>query len=121
MLTITKPAANRVDIHLDGKIDADMMSSALDDLLEKSDGVTNGVMLYRISEFALPTLAAIGVELARVPRLFGLLSRFDRCAVLSDVAWLRKAAVIEGAILPGLDIRAFALDETEAAEAWLAE
>ena len=31
MLTITKPAADRVDIVLDGKIDADIMRKALDD------------------------------------------------------------------------------------------
>lgn len=120
MLTITKPQPNRVDIELRGKVDADAMRVALDDLLAKSEDVRHGRMLYRIPEFALPTFGALGVEMRRLPKLFGLLGRFDRCAVLSDAAWLRTAAEIEGALFPGITIKSFPLDEAEAAEAWLA-
>jgi len=118
---MTKPAANRVDIDIAGPIDADMMRAGLDDLIEKSEGVENGRMLYRIVDFEFPTLGAIGVEFVRLPKLFALLGKFDRCAVLSDIQWLGKAAEIEGALIPGLDIKAFDLDEADAAEAWLAE
>ena len=120
MFTITKPSANRIDIDLNGSLDAETMATALDDLLEKSQDITNGKMLYRITEFALPSLAAIGVEITRLPKMFGLLGKFDKCAVLSDAAWLRTAAEIEGALFPGIRIRSFELDQTEAAEAWLA-
>ncbi|MEI4233819.1 STAS/SEC14 domain-containing protein [Roseovarius sp. D22-M7] len=121
MLTITKPAENRVDIELSGRVDAEAMSTALDDLIAKSDDVTKGRMLYKIPEFAMPTLGAIGVELARMPKLFGLLGKFDRCAVLSDASWIRNAAEVEGALFPGIEIKSFELAETAAAEAWLAE
>lgn len=121
MLTITKPSENRVDIELRGELDADTMRTALDDLIEKSENVTGGRMLYRIPEFAMPTLGAIGVEFSRLPKLFGLLGKFDRCAVLSDAGWIRTAAEVEGRLFPGIEIKAFALDEVEAAEAWLAE
>lgn len=121
MLTITKPSANRVDIELSGSVDAEVMRTALDELIAKSDDVTNGRMLYTIPEFAMPTLGAIGVELARMPKLFGLLGKFDRCAVLSDAGWLRKAAEVEGALFPGIEIKSFELAETAEAEAWLAE
>lgn len=120
MLTIKKPEPNRLDIELSGTLDASMMALALDDLIEKSEGIRNGRMLYRIPEFALPTLGAIGVEFTRLPKLFGLLGKFDRCAVLTDAGWLQKAAEIEGALFPGIDIRAFALDDAAGAEAWLA-
>lgn len=121
MLTINKPAPHRLDITLSGKIDAEMMRTALDDLIEKSEGVTNGVMCYRISDFAMPDLGALGVEFARLPKLFGLLGKFDQCAVLSDAGWIRTAAEIEGALLPGLEIKAFELNQEDAAEAWLAK
>ena len=121
MLTITKPAPNRIDIEFRGALDAETMRLALDDLIEKSEGVTNGRMLYTIPEFSMPTLGAIGVELKRLPKLFGLLGKFDRCAVLSDAGWIRTAAEIEGALIPGLQIKSFELDDTEAAEAWLSE
>lgn len=121
MLSVSKPAPNRVDIELSGILDAELMASGLDDLIEKSEGVTNGKMLYRIPEFSMPTVSALAVELQRLPKLFGLLGKFDRCAVLSDAAWLRTAAEIEGALIPGIKIKSFELYETAAAEAWLAE
>jgi hypothetical protein len=119
MLTITKPDVNRVDIELSGKISAEEMANGLDDLLELSQDVNKGTMLYTITSFAFPDLGAIVVEMARLPKLLGLLGRFDRCAVLSDAAWLRSAAEIEGALIPGFDIKAFDLEERDAAEAWL--
>ena len=120
MLTITKPSADRVDITLDGKIDADIMRTALDDLIAKSDGVKGGKMLYRITNFELPTLSAIAVEFTRLPKLFDLLGAFDKCAVLSDSDWLKKAAEIEGALFPGIEIKSFGLDQQDVAEEWLA-
>ena len=120
MLKVTKISPNRVDIELNGSLDADGMRDGLDALIEQSEGVENGLMLYTISEFAMPSAAALAVEFARLPKLFGLIGKFDRCAVLSDAAWLRTAAEIEGAVIPGLAIKAFELGENEAAEAWLA-
>ncbi len=119
MLTITKPSANRVDIRLEGALDADAMAQGLDDLIAKSEGVEAGLMLYTIPEFTMPTLGAITVEMWRLPKLLGLLGKFDRCAVLSDAAWLRTAAEVEGALIPGLVIKAFELDDRAAAESWL--
>ena len=120
MLTITKPSSNRVDIVLNGKLDSETMERGLDDLIELSEGVKNGRMLYTITDLAFPTLGAIGVELSRLPKLFGLLGKFDRCAVLSDEGWLRTAAEIEGKLFPGIEIKSFKLGETDAAETWLA-
>ncbi|MGB5835349.1 MAG: STAS/SEC14 domain-containing protein [Thiohalocapsa sp.] len=121
MLTITKSSPNRVDIEFSGALDAETMRVSLDDLIAKSEDVTNGRMLYKIPEFAMPTLGAIGVELQYLPKLFGLLGKFDRCAVLSDASWIRTAAEIEGALFPGIVIKSFELHDMEAAEAWLAE
>jgi hypothetical protein len=121
MLKITKPSPDRVDIALSGALDADAMRAGLDELIAMSEGVRNGRMLYRITDFAMPTLGAFAVELQRLPKLFALVARFDRCAVLSDTAWLRRAAEIEGALIPGLEVKSFGLGDAAAAEAWLAE
>jgi len=121
MLTVSKPSPNRVDIELSGTLDAETMRTALEDLIAKSEDVTNGRMLYTIPEFAMPTLGALGVELQFLPKLFGLLGKFDRCAVLSDASWIRTAAEIEGALFPGITIKSFELDNLEAAETWLSE
>ena len=119
MLTITKRSENRLDIELSGMLDAATMNAGLGDLLDKSEGISNGIMLYRIPEFTMPTLAALGVEFGYMPKLFSLIGRFKKAAVLSDAAWIRTAAEVEGAILPGIDIKAFPMDAENEAEAWL--
>ena len=119
MLKVTKPQNDRIDIVLEGTLDADAMRQGLDDLIEMSKDMKHGKMLYTITSFSMPTAAAIGVEMTRLPQLFQLLGRIDRCAVLTDTSWLRTASEVEGALIPGMDIKGFALDQREAAEAWL--
>ena len=119
MLTITQIAADQLNIELSGKIDADEMRRALDDLIERSETIQHGKMLYRIPDFAMPSFAAIGVEMTRLPQLFSLLGKFDRCAVLTDAGWLQTAAELEGKLFPGLAIKSFALTEEAAAQSWL--
>lgn len=120
MFTTTKTAENRLDIVLSGSLDADQMGQALDDLIALSEGISKGRMLYTITDFAMPTMGAFAVEMTRLPKLLGLVGKFARCAVLCDTDWIRTAAEIEGALIPGLTIKTFGLSETEAAEAWLA-
>ncbi len=119
MLSITKPAPNRVDIQVSGEIDSETMDTGLKDLLEKSADVSEGRMLYTITSIALPTFGAFGVEMQYLPKLFGLLGKFEKCAVVSDAGWVRTAAEVEGRLIPGLEIKAFMPSEHDAAEAWL--
>lgn len=119
MFKVTKPSANRLDISLEGELDSEAMRHALDELLKLSEDINAGRMLYTIKGFAMPTLGALGVELGYLPKLFSLLGRFDKCAVCTDIAWLRTASEVEGALIPGLDIEAFPLDQVAEAEAWL--
>lgn len=121
MLTIEQNGENRLDLELSGKIDAETMKVALADLFDKSQGMENGTMLYRIRDFDLPTLGAIGVEFSNILELFKLIGKFNKAAVLADQSWIRVASQIEGALMPGLEIKAFELDEESEAEAWLAE
>ncbi|MCD6268644.1 MAG: STAS/SEC14 domain-containing protein [Deltaproteobacteria bacterium] len=121
MFKVTLNGANRLDIELSGKLDADEMKIALDELVDKSKNIENGRMLYEIIDFHLPSLGAIGVELSRLPELFGLIKRFDRVAVLTDKTWLKKASELEGMLYPSLEIKAFDRNQKVAAEAWLAD
>lgn len=119
MLTVTKPSENRLDIVLSGSLDADAMQTGLDELIAHSDGISDGVMLYTISDFALPSAGALAVEFSRLPKLFALIGRFSRCAVVTDAGWIRTAAEVEGALIPGLTIRTFEPQHATEAETWL--
>ncbi|WP_079202691.1 STAS/SEC14 domain-containing protein [Pseudomonas sp. CC6-YY-74] len=119
MFKVMRNGENRIDVEFSGKLDSAEMRVALDELIEQSEGIEHGLMLYRIGDFSLPTLGALGVELSRIPQLFRFVRRFDRMAVVAGKEWLRKASEIEGALIPGLQIKAFDLTQEEQAEAWL--
>lgn len=120
MFRITRTAPDRLDIEFGGRIDSERMRALLDELDRASAGIERGRMLYRIHDFEWPTAGAIGVELTRMPALFGLVRRFDRVAVLADESWIRTWSRFEGALVPDLEIKAFAPGDEAAAEAWLA-
>jgi len=119
MFKVIESGTNRLDIEMSGKLDAESMTVALDELVSKSKNIENGKMLYVIIDFQLPTLNAIGIELSRLPLMFGLMKKFNRAAVLTDKNWLKKVSEFEGALFPGLEIRAFNIDQKAEAEAWL--
>jgi hypothetical protein len=110
---------NRLDIEMSGKLNAEEMRIALDELVNKSKNIENGKMLYEIIDFHLPSLCAIGIEFSRLPSMFGLMKKFDRAAILTDKTWLKKVSEFEGALYPGLEIKAFDRNQKVEAEAWL--
>ncbi|KEI72627.1 STAS/SEC14 domain-containing protein [Endozoicomonas elysicola] len=119
MLTITPHSHNRIDLSLDGQLDAEQMSKAIDQFVEKTKNIKQGTMLYRIEALHMPTLGAMGIKLSQLPRAFSAFRRFSRIAVLSDTQWVRNVSEIEGMLFPGMEIKAFALSEQAVAEQWL--
>ncbi len=119
MFKVTKRGDNRLDIELSGRLDSDEMKAALDDLIDQSDAIENGKMLYDIIDFNMPSMNAIAIELSRMPELFGLIKKYSKVAVLSDTNWIKKASELEGMLIPGLDIKAFDREQREQAEKWL--
>ncbi len=119
MFKVTPNGKNRIDIELSGKLDSAEMRNALDDLVDKSDDIDNGKMLYDVIDFHMPSLSAIAIEFSRLPEMFGLIRKFSKAAVLSDKSWIKKVSELEGVLIPGLEIKAFSRDQREEAEAWL--
>ena len=119
MFKVIKSSENRLDIEMSGKLDAESMRAALDELVDKSNNIENGKMLYTIIDFQLPTISAIGIEFSRLPSMLGLMKKFNRAAVLTDKTWLQKVSEFEGVLFPGLEIKSFDLDQKKEAESWL--
>ena len=119
MFKVIENGTNRLDIELSGKLNAESMKLALDELVSKSENIENGKMLYVIVDFQLPTLSAIGIEFSRLPSMLRLIKKFNRAAVMTDKIWLKKISELEGALFPNLEIKAFNLNQKEEAETWL--
>ncbi len=73
------------------------MKVALDKLVNLSEGIEKGKMLYEVIDFQLPAPEAIVVEFSRLSLMFGLIKKFDRAAVLTDKTWLKKISEFKGA------------------------
>lgn len=119
MFNVTRVNDNRLDIVMSGKLDVEHMKAALDDLLSKSVGIENGLMLFDVIDYHLPSFGAIKLEFSRVPSMLGFMNKFNKAAVLTDKKWLKIASEIEGALYPGLEIKAFARDQKPEAIVWL--
>lgn len=121
MFTVEKVAGDRVNIEISGKIRSEEMKIGIDELIARSDDVTNGKMFCVVHDLELPSLGAFAVELSRLPSLFGLLRKYNRAAVVTDKNWVRKVSEMEGMLIPGFDVKGFDLDEKAEAEVWLAQ
>ena len=119
MLKITKPSPNRMDIHVAGAIGTEQMREGLDSLISQAEDMRNGKLFYKIVDFEMPSMGALAVELQLMPQLFQLISKFKKCAVVSDAGWIRTAAEIEGALIPSLEIKSFPVGVEDRADDWL--
>jgi hypothetical protein len=104
---------------MSGKLNSEEMRNALDELVSKSENIENGKMLYVVFDFHLPSLSAIAIEFSRLPSMFRWIKKFERAAVLADKAWIKKISELEGALIPGLEIKAFDRNQRAEAETWL--
>lgn len=119
MFKVARVGANRLEIEISGKLDADGMREAIDTLREQSSGIENGTMLYDVVDYHLPSLAAIAIEFSQLPSLLGLMQQFRRAAVLSDKQWLQKISELEGKLFKDLEIKAFTREQRAQAIEWL--
>jgi hypothetical protein len=119
MFKVTLRGTDRLDIEMSGKLNAQEMENALDELVSKAENIEKGKMLYDVIDYNLPSLGAIKIEFARLPKMLRLMKKFDRAAVLTDKKWLKTVSELEGVLFPGLEIKAFDRDRKTEAEAWL--
>jgi hypothetical protein len=119
MMNITKVSSNRVDVEFSGKIDSDQMAKVLDDMFSAIQDMKHGLLLYRIGELEMPTMGAIAVELKNLPKIFRMVQKIDRIAVVCDQGWIQTGAEIEGKLIPGVEMKSFDLNEEDKAVEWL--
>lgn len=120
MFQITRNGDDRLDMVFSGKLDRDGMRACLDELSTQAHGIEGGRMLVRVGDFQLPTAGALAVELSHLPQLFRLIRQFDRCAVICAKDWIRTLSEIEGAVIPGLQVKSFTPQQETEVQAWLA-
>ena len=118
-MNLTKVSNNRVHVEFGGKIDRDQVTKVLDEMFAAIADRELGLLMYRIGKLEMPTLGAIAVELKNLPKIFRLVQKIDRIAVVCDQGWIQTATEIEGKLIPGLKMKSFGLNKENAAIEWL--
>lgn len=119
MLKIEQEKDGTFVIEVSGKIDAGEMEKGLSSFIEDTQALEGGKLLYKITNFELPTLGAMVVEMRMIPELFALIRRFDKAAVIADASWIRSMAEWEGMLFPGFEIKSFMPGHEKEARSWL--
>ncbi|WP_372749374.1 STAS/SEC14 domain-containing protein [Litorivivens sp.] len=119
MFRVQPVGQDRIDIEMSGRLESNDMRAAIANLEMKCEHIRDGKMLYFVHDFEMPSAGAVGVELKQLPQLIRTLKHFDKAAVIADEKWIRNLSEVEGALFPGLEVKAFDMKDAHAAEAWL--
>lgn len=88
---------------------------------ERNAAGGGGNLLIDVTSMAAFSWSAVLEELGHMPMLMKCFYGFDRIAIISDEKWIRTAARLESALLPGIVYQVYDDDEADAARAWVLE
>ncbi|KPP85842.1 STAS/SEC14 domain-containing protein [Erythrobacter sp. HL-111] len=119
MIDIEKIADNVHRIAIYGEFGEDDARAFVTFVRDRQAAGEGGSVLIDLVSLAGWSLSAMSEEIAHLPALVRWLYSLDRIAVVSDEEWLRGAARLESALLPGIAYAVYDEDEMDAARAWV--
>lgn len=112
-------------MNVTGKMAADTLTESYDWLTEAAGETSTGedshALQLRVTlrEENFDNLAEASAGFQQVGKVFRHVPALDKCAVVTDSAFLRNTAKVEGAVIPGMDLMTFAPEGVDAADSWL--
>ena len=106
------------------EIDGTVTRRDIEALYREVERAMDGGHVHLVGEIAGVgglTLEALGANLGKGLAMLTRLGSVDRYAVVSDVGWITQTARLQGALLPGLEVRAWPRADRAAAVAWASE
>jgi len=111
------PHAHRIAIY--GEFHEDDARAFVDFAREHHAAGNGGNVLIDLVSLASWSFSAMSEELVHIPALTRWIYSLDRIALVSDEEWMRTAARLESALLPGVEYAVYDEDEADAARAWV--
>lgn len=108
-----------ITLDASGRLDPDSIAKGAAQLLEVTSEETPSCLLIRFQHMELGKLAAIASKWSRSREFLALQKRFEKVAVLTDQSWIRHSVIMQSAMLPETDAKAFDLGEEVDARMWL--
>jgi hypothetical protein len=111
------PNAHRIAVY--GEFHEDDARAFVDFAKEHHEKGGGGNVLIDLVSLASWSFSAMSEELVHIPALTKWIYSLDRIALVSDEEWMRSAARLESALLPGVSYAVYDEDEMDAARAWV--
>jgi len=121
MITIENIAPNAHRITVMGAFHYDDAEKSVAFAKERLASKEGGSLLIDLTALADFSFSAVSDELMHIPSMLKFVYSLDRIAIISDEEWLRSAARLESALLPGVEYQVYDDDEAEAALAWVTQ
>jgi len=86
---------------------------------EGLDGAAKSNLLFEFADIDGLDFSAVWQEMSHFGALVKMLGKLDRIAIVADEPWLRTAARIGSAMLPGVTYEVFSCDKAEQARDWV--
>ena len=97
------------------------VETLLDFAKERNEAADGGNLLIDVTALTDISFAAVLDEIGHMGTFMRFIYGLDRIAIVSDEKWIRTAARLESALLPGVVYQVYDDDEAEAARAWVME
>lgn len=119
MLSITTLSPAALEMVVDGPMSRADVASAFDQLEAVLDKTETLDLLVDVRGKPDLHLGLIIEELKRLPLVIRMIRAIGRVALIADAGWVRTAAKIEGAVIPGVHYETYERDEAAHARRWL--
>lgn len=106
---------------VEGTLDSDDMALAMASLDGRLSRPGDVRCYIEAEDMDHVTIGAMLRDLLYGLRHVGDVPRFDRLAIVADQAWLHALAKFEDKLLIGVEVRAFAPEDKDAARAWITD
>ena len=121
MIDIERLAPHAHRIVVMAQFQQDDVKTLLDFVKERNAAKEGGHLLIDVTSMAGFSWSAVAEELGHMGAFMKYIYGLDRIAIISDEDWIRTAARLESALLPGVTYEVYDEDEADAARAWIME
>ena len=106
-------------MRVSGTVTQEEMAEGLGWFSEVAEANDNFNMCVDMAQSDFDGLGDVRKGFTRVADVLRAVPSVDKCAVLTDSMFLRNSAKVEGAVIPGLEIEAYKIEDIAPAVSWL--
>lgn len=119
MIEFLESGTDVLAVRITGKLAHDELQTVTERLERSLNAQEKTHVFVELVDYDGFPWSALGDYLPRAAKLLGQLERFGRVAIVTDIGWIRLAARVESALLPGIRYELFTPDERAQALAWV--